>query len=219
MNAILSRALNTVNAPNILEQSNICRLEGHRPDGFTWDDPTKLLYFHDCLYGIRSSGTLSFYLRVRSGHTHQPITNIFTFERRVMILLQHQITLELLKAVRSNDKEAIRRLCAIHGNGKELINRKHASTGTTPLMVAAMINCVEMIEFLLELGADVDLKNSLGMTAFLCACQLGSLEVIECLLGKYPHLKDNRSDDGNDGILVHLKHSPCNKMILENLNL
>ncbi|KAL7677714.1 hypothetical protein ACOME3_003952 [Neoechinorhynchus agilis] len=35
VNAILSRALNTVNASNILEPSNLCRLDGRRPAGVT----------------------------------------------------------------------------------------------------------------------------------------------------------------------------------------
>ena len=51
----------------------------------------------------------------------------------------------------------------------------------TPLMYAVEKNDIEMVEFLLESGADVNLRNEYDMTAYMLARLEGHVEIIEFL--------------------------------------
>lgn len=56
--------------------------------------------------------------------------------------------------------------------------------GTTPLIVAAANSSVEMVDLLIERGANVDKANQNQITPLLSACLTGRLEVVKYLLDK-----------------------------------
>ena len=62
------------------------------------------------------------------------------------------------------------------------VNPKDA--GTTPLIVAAGGNCVEVVGLLLDRGADLNAKDSDGWTALIKASAGGHAEVVRVLLAK-----------------------------------
>jgi ankyrin repeat protein len=55
------------------------------------------------------------------------------------------------------------------------------STGSTPLIVAASYNHLQCVEVLLELGADLALRNVAGVTALDCARKFPNSEVAALL--------------------------------------
>uniref|UniRef100_A0A914WJL1 SAM domain-containing protein n=1 Tax=Plectus sambesii TaxID=2011161 RepID=A0A914WJL1_9BILA len=60
----------------------------------------------------------------------------------------------------------------------------HDDDDLTPLQAAAAAGRIEIVELLLEHGADTELCNQVGLTPFLHACYHGREEVVELLLQK-----------------------------------
>lgn len=58
------------------------------------------------------------------------------------------------------------------------------SNDMTPLMIAARYNNVEIVEYLLSKGADVNFKNESGMTALKCAIASKATDVEAVLRSK-----------------------------------
>ena len=58
--------------------------------------------------------------------------------------------------------------------------------GLTPLMLAAMLDCVELVDLLLEHGASLDLALADGSTALSVALAVEALRAAQLLLGRRP---------------------------------
>lgn len=67
--------------------------------------------------------------------------------------------------------------------GSEL-NLGDPTMGSTPLMIAAVFNRIEMAEALIEAGADLNVTNNEGATALHSAAFLCRKEIVEMLLKK-----------------------------------
>jgi len=66
-------------------------------------------------------------------------------------------------------------------------------SGQTALMLAASHGRYDMVELLLEAGADVNARDEDGSTALMCACEHGYIEIVQMLLG-HPECDSNISD-------------------------
>ena len=60
-------------------------------------------------------------------------------------------------------------------------------------MLAASHGRCDMVELLLESGADVNARDEDGSTALMCACEHGYIEIVQMLLG-HPECDSNISD-------------------------
>ena len=72
--------------------------------------------------------------------------------------------------------------------------------GWTPLFYAIHHRNVEMVDLLLDLGANVDAKTPCGVTALMHACQRGGSRIVSMLLSEDPDVK---ARDGNGTTALH----------------
>jgi ankyrin repeat protein len=75
---------------------------------------------------------------------------------------------KLKAAIRRQDIDAIK---AIIKNAPKLLNEKMPGTGRTMLMFAAEAGCLEVFEYLIEAGADINAHDDNFTTVLLCACE------------------------------------------------
>ena len=73
--------------------------------------------------------------------------------------------MKLRKAIESNNTEKVRELL-LNGKGIDIADEK----GMTPLMWAAQAQLPEMVELILEFGANPKLEDNLGYNALGIAC-------------------------------------------------
>ena len=66
-------------------------------------------------------------------------------------------------------------------------------SGQTALMLAASHGRYDMVELLLDTGADVNARDEDGSTALMCACEHGYIEIVQMLLG-HPDCDSNIAD-------------------------
>ncbi len=98
---------------------------------------------------------------------------------------------DIFKAAEKGDLSAIKML--LQKNPKLVIARDMKRTpGNTPLHFAASGDHTEVIEYLIEKGADVNMKSYFGMTPLHVAAQNGQQKVTELLIkkGAAIHVKD-----------------------------
>ena len=102
----------------------------------------------------------------------------------------------LICAAKLNHSKCVALLCTV---GKANINNKAGWNETTALMKAAEKGHDEVIQVLLELGADINLRNSFGNTALMLACVKGHWDVVKCLTrpqyGTDIHVENNDKSD------------------------
>ena len=93
-------------------------------------------------------------------------------------------------AVVRGDLDEVKRLvidCGANPNGQSTVE------GGTPLHIAADRGYLRIVEFLLEHGANPNMKNNYGRTPLHIAAMYGHLEVVEFLLehGANPNVRNN----------------------------
>jgi ankyrin repeat protein len=66
--------------------------------------------------------------------------------------------------------------------------------GTTPLMVAALENQIELVKLLVDAGANINHQNQEGLTALMMAADMGNAEIVEHFL---QHRADRSLKDAN----------------------
>ncbi len=97
------------------------------------------------------------------------------------------------------------------------VNQRDGWMATIPLMYAAMRGHTDCVEYLLQNGAQLDLKDRDGKTALHLAADGGHLEVIKKLVEKGQDV--NRKDWGETTPLMEASgkgHTDCVNWLLEN---
>lgn len=82
------------------------------------------------------------------------------------------------EAIIRGDAESVKQLLA---NGTD-VNEPEKMSGSTPLVTAALFGRIEIAEYLIESGADVNMKNNDGSTALHTASFFCRTEIVEMLL-------------------------------------
>jgi ankyrin repeat protein len=85
----------------------------------------------------------------------------------------------IVEAAHNGDLEEVRRLVQ---QDRGLLDANHGWHGYTPLTAAAWGGHVEVVRYLLEEGAQVDLHDERGFSALGCACKNGHTEATRLLL-------------------------------------
>ncbi|XP_028301043.1 KN motif and ankyrin repeat domain-containing protein 3 isoform X2 [Gouania willdenowi] len=111
------------------------------------------------------------------------------------------IMLAALSAVKEEDDMAVVKKLFSQGN----VNAKASQAGQTALMLAVSHGRQEMVQALLECGADVNLQDDEGSTALMCASEHGRTEIVKLLLeqpGCDISIMDN---DGSNALSIALE--------------
>ncbi|MEQ2308662.1 hypothetical protein AMECASPLE_030530 [Ameca splendens] len=88
------------------------------------------------------------------------------------------IMLAALSTVKEEEDMAVVKKLFSQGN----VNAKASQAGQTALMLAVSHGRQEMVQALLECGADVNVQDDEGSTALMCASEHGRAEIVKLLL-------------------------------------
>jgi ankyrin repeat protein len=97
------------------------------------------------------------------------------------ILLAAGGIVELREATILDDVELARRICG-QGSVIDIDGNAKFAFGDCYLVMAAELDAVIMIEFLLERGADIEKLDDLGRTALMRAAWVGHARIVDVLL-------------------------------------
>jgi ankyrin repeat protein len=109
----------------------------------------------------------------------------------------------IFKAINENDLNEVKNAINQGANINAQLEKyeDYGNPGWTPLMAATASNTLEIVNYLLDKGADISLRNSNGSTVLDLACRRGRLKVVTLLLEKGAdiHTKDN---DGHTPLMA-----------------
>jgi len=88
---------------------------------------------------------------------------------------------DIHKAVRDGNLETVKSILSSHPN---LLNAKESRVGHTPLTLSAAYGFWDIFQYLLKLGADVNIITKANTTPLHCACQNNRPDMLELLLAK-----------------------------------
>ncbi|XP_028259388.1 KN motif and ankyrin repeat domain-containing protein 3 isoform X2 [Parambassis ranga] len=111
------------------------------------------------------------------------------------------IMLAALSTVKKEEDMAVVKKLFSQGN----VNAKASQAGQTALMLAVSHGRLEMVQALLECGADVNVQDDEGSTALMCASEHGRAEIVKLLLeqpGCDISIMDN---DGSNALSIALE--------------
>ncbi len=114
--------------------------------------------------------------KISSTTAHRDPNFSFSKEKEIAQFLKDSL---LIKACVEKDPKKINSLIK-KGANIEAQNKYQ----NTPLIVASLNGCLEVVKFLIEKGANIEANGNYGSTAFLRACKAGHLEVVKFLLSK-----------------------------------
>ena len=122
----------------------------------------------------------------------------------------------LILAAKNGKMECVTILCVL---GNANIDKKAGWNETTALMKAAEKGHDETVETLLELGADINLRNSFGNTALMLAAEYGKAGVVEVLLSYYETIeKDVMNTYQYTALILAAEngHKDCAQLLIDN---
>lgn len=91
------------------------------------------------------------------------------------------------------------------------INIKSHPCGLTALMIGARAGHIEVVEILIDAGADIDLQNQRGRTALMFASSRGHLDILKLLVSKGADI--NLKDQQGNTALIHAQHRRFKEII------
>lgn len=95
----------------------------------------------------------------------------------VLVVAAAPADLRLVEAIKKGDHKAVRELLQNHAD----VNSAQPD-GSTPLILAANSNDVEVADLLIRTGANVNARNEYGATPLFAACNSGNTAMIKLLL-------------------------------------
>lgn len=115
---------------------------------------------------------------------------------------------KVLQCVRNKDKKQIEKLTRL--GYPELINFTEPVSGHSALHLASISNDIDMVSFLLDLGAHPDVQDRMGCTPMMRAAELGHELSMEILAKAKADMRivDNEGKGKNPNILFHRCNSP-----------
>ena len=96
----------------------------------------------------------------------------------------------------------------------KLSNLNQFYNGTSPLFTAIKMKRIEIIKYLFERGASIDLKAPSGMNAVHYACQTGNSEIAKMFIDKCTNLEEESYDGWR---LIHIACHYCTRDVIEYL--
>lgn len=125
-------------------------------------------------------------------------------------------TYKVLQCVIQKDKKQIEKLTKL--GFPELINFTEPENGDSALHLACVANDVDMVHFLLELGAHPDVQDKKGRTPVMKAAELGHDLALDVLVQAEADM--TKTDEEGKGVLFYCllptkRHFRCVQMVLE----
>jgi len=120
---------------------------------------------------------------------------------------------EFLKAVRDRDGDAVTEM--LNEPGTTVINARDITTGETGLHIAASRRDALWVRFLLQKGADPNIRDNKGLTPLQIAATLGEVEAVEELIKRGAQV-DVADSQGETPLIaaVHQRNVPMVRRLL-----
>ncbi|WP_291133057.1 ankyrin repeat domain-containing protein [Erythrobacter sp.] len=120
---------------------------------------------------------------------------------------------KFLKAVRDRDGDVVTEM--LNEPGTTVINARDITTGETGLHIAAARRDVLWVRFLLQRGADPNIRDNKGLTPLQIATTLGEVEAVEELISKGAQV-DVADSQGETPLIaaVHQRNVPLVRRLL-----
>lgn len=119
-----------------------------------------------------------------------------------------------------NDADALRQFIKDNPNSIEELDSDY---NATPIIHAAYYNLIEMLDVLIDAGANLDHQDDDGETALICASKCGHLQALKKLMAAGADITKQRNNGqtaedvaANEGIKDEILRSRCGKFIKEN---
>jgi ankyrin repeat protein len=98
-------------------------------------------------------------------------------------------------------------------NGAEINDKKYRdSIDQTPLIIAAQAGCKDIVELLLQAGADIEHRNDQGENAFISATQEGHIDVVRILIDRVANINQSNAD-GETALALAIKYRHKKELI------
>lgn len=130
------------------------------------------------------------------------------FERTILVVLALFIALSTVSAVnihRMVERKDYRRLRNLMFDDRVNPNTTNKE-GETPLQLAINLGYDDIVDFLLSIDADSEVKGTNGETALFYAIRKGSLPIIKALL-KYEAKINTSNNDGNTPLILAIENN------------
>ncbi|XP_067932575.1 KN motif and ankyrin repeat domain-containing protein 1-like isoform X2 [Watersipora subatra] len=141
-------------------------------------------------------------------HCNFPIVSLIVETGVADVNLQNKagytpIMLAALSEVNTDSDRAVIQQLLSKGN----VNLTASQAGQTALMLAVSHARLEMVQLLLESGADINLQDEDGSTALMCATEHGHVDIVKTLL-THPDIDlDFKDSDGSTALEIALENS------------
>lgn len=86
------------------------------------------------------------------------------------------------------------------------VNWKEDQRGNTPLLEATNCRSTDNVRFLIDNGADVNMKNNYGVTPLMNAASHGHADVVKLLLDKGADVNAKTTDTGETALAISAKN-------------
>ena len=118
---------------------------------------------------------------------------------------------EFLKAVDDRDGDAVTAMLSDAGAGRTLINTRDVTTGDTALHIVTKRRDTLWVRFILQRGANPNIRNSEGLTPLQIAARLGFVEGVDELIKRGAQI--SVSDSQGETPLISAVHQRNHELV------